>query len=254
METNRYFLHLSYNGASYHGWQLQRNAHSVQGELEEALFYVLNKTKINLTGAGRTDTGVHARNYYAHFEIERTLSEEDLKQLVYHLNHILPESIGVYDAFAVKSGIHARFSALSRTYRYYICRNHDPFKSDFSYRLTLPLDIDKMQKAASIILNYSDFTCFTKTGANTTTNLCTVFESAWEISDNMLIYKTKANRFLRNMVRAMVGTLINVGKGKTTLSEFERILEKGTRSDAGQSVPACGLFLESIEYPEDLRL
>lgn len=253
METYRYFLQLAYNGSSYHGWQLQKNAHSVQGEIEEALYYVLNRTKVELTGAGRTDTGVHAKNYYAHFEIARNLSENDLRQLVYHLNHILPESIGIYNAFAVKPEAHARFSAISRTYRYFICRDHDPFKSGISYRLTVPLDVESMKSAAGIIMSYKDFTCFTKSGTNTSTNICSVYESKWETDTNMLIFKTRANRFLRNMVRAMVGTLIDVGKGKTTLKEFEHILEKGTRSDAGQSVPACGLFLEDIEYPETIR-
>ncbi len=251
--AHRYFLKLAYNGAGYHGWQAQKNAHSVQSELEEALYYVLKKTHVALTGAGRTDTGVHARNYYAHFEIDRDLNQTELDQVVYHLNHLLPESIGVYAAYKVKPDAHARFSAVSRTYKYYICRDHDPFKNGISYRLTIPLDFDKMQKAAAIILNYRDFTCFTKSGADTTTNICNVFESSWSAEGNMLIYKTRANRFLRNMVRAMVGTMIDVGKGRITIDDFIRILEKGTRSDAGQSVVACGLFLDEIEYPEDIR-
>ncbi|HLN53886.1 MAG TPA: tRNA pseudouridine(38-40) synthase TruA [Lentimicrobium sp.] len=254
METYRYFLNLAYNGASFHGWQLQKNAHSVQSELEEALFYCLNKKAIKLTGAGRTDAGVHARNYYAHFDHDEKLSNEDLNQLVYHLNQILPESIGVYGAFNVRADAHARFSALSRTYKYYICRDHDPFKAGISYRLTIPLDIGKLQEASQMILSYMDFTCFTKSGANTTSNICTVYQSFWEQHGNMLVYQTRANRFLRNMVRAMVGTLIDIGKGRTSLEEFANILEKGTRSDAGQSVPACGLFLENIDYPDDIKI
>ncbi len=250
---HRYFLKLGYNGAGYHGWQSQKNAHTVQSELEEALYYVLKKTKVALTGAGRTDTGVHARNYYAHFEIGKDLTQPELTQLVYHLNHILPESIGIYSAFKVKPDMHARFSAVSRTYKYYICRDHDPFKTGISYRLTIPLDIDQMNVAAAKITEYKDFVCFTKAGTNTANYNCNVLESEWELSGNMLIYKTKANRFLRNMVRAMVGTLLDVGKGKISLDEFIKILEIGTRSDAGQSVPACGLFLEEIEYPANIE-
>lgn len=254
MENMRYFLKLAYNGSSFHGWQAQKNAHSVQQEIENGLFYVLGNKKVLLTGAGRTDTGVHARNYYAHFNDDLLLTNADLTQLVYRLNHILPDSIAVYEAFRVKPDVHARFSALSRTYHYNICRDYDPFAVGLSYRLTLSLDIPLMKEASSLIMNYTDFTCFAKTGAQTKTNNCIIYESEWLEKDNFLIYKTKANRFLRNMVRAMTGTLLDVGKGKLSLEEFRLILENGTRSDAGQSVPACGLFLENIEYPQNIRM
>ena len=168
--------------------------------------------------------------------------------MVYRLNSILPDSIAIFNAFRVKDDAHARFSALSRTYQYFICRDYDPFAVGFSYRLTVPLNIDLMNEAASLIMQYSDFTCFAKSGAQTKTNNCLVTVSEWVIRNNYLIYRTKANRFLRNMVRAMVGTLLDVGKGKLSIDEFRLILENGTRSDAGQSVPACGLFLEDIEY------
>lgn len=254
MDDYRYFLKLAYNGATFHGWQAQKNAHSVQQELENCLFYLLGSKNIPLTGAGRTDTGVHAKNYFAHFNYNSKLSEKELVHLVFKLNQMLPSSIGVYDAFAVNADAHARFSAISRTYRYFICRNHDPFYTGLSWRLTIPLDIEKMMEAASIIQEYSDFTCFAKSGTQTKNNNCVVTSSEWVEKDNLLIYQTTANRFLRNMVRAMVGTLIDVGKGKKTLDEFRNILEHGTRSDAGQSVPACGLFLEDIEYPESILL
>ncbi len=254
MENNRYFLHLAYNGSTFHGWQAQKNAHSVQEEIENGLFHILGNKKIQLTGAGRTDTGVHARNYYAHFNSELLLKKEELKQLAYRLNHILPDSIAIYEAFHVKDDVHARFSALSRTYNYFICRDFDPFAVGFSHRLTIPLNIDLMNEASSLIMQYSDFTCFAKSGAQTKTNNCVVAVSEWIIRDNYLIYRTKANRFLRNMVRAMVGTLIDIGKGKLSIDEFKVILERGTRSDAGQSVPACGLFLEDIEYPKNIRM
>jgi tRNA pseudouridine38-40 synthase len=249
MDDYRYFLKLAYNGATFHGWQAQKNAHSVQQEIENCLFYLLGSKNIPLTGAGRTDTGVHARNYYAHFNYHLLLSESELENLVYKLNQMLPSSIGVYDAFIVSSDAHARFSATARTYRYFICRNHDPFSVGLSWMLTIPLDIEKMKRAAGMIIQYNNFTCFAKSGAQTKTNNCIVTESEWIESGNFLIYQTTANRFLRNMVRAMVGTLIDVGKGKITLDDFRKILEQGTRSDAGQSVPACGLFLENIEYP-----
>lgn len=252
MENHRYFLHLAYNGSTFHGWQAQKNAHSVQEEIENSLFLILGNQKIKLTGAGRTDTGVHARNYYAHFDTELLLDEVDLKQLVYRLNHILPDSIAIYDAYRVKEVVHARFSAVSRTYQYFICRDYDPFAVGYSYRLSIPLNIDLMNEAASLIMQYSDFTCFAKSGAQTKTNICLVAVSEWIVRDNYLIYRTKANRFLRNMVRAMVGTLLDVGKGKLTIDEFRLVLERGTRSDAGQSVPACGLFLEDIEYPSTI--
>lgn len=249
MNSFRYFLKLAYNGAYFHGWQVQNNAHTVQQELEMCMSLILRKPEIAITGAGRTDTGVHARIYYAHFNYDVLMDEGELEQLMYKLNRVLPDSIAIYSIFKVEDDLHARFSALSRTYQYYICTNHDPFAVGVSYRYTLPLNLELMQQAASLIKNYTDFTCFTKSGTQTSTNNCIVYESEWLLKDNMLIYRTKANRFLRNMVRAMVGTLLDIGKGKLTLEEFIAILEQGTRSDAGQSVPACGLFLEAIDYP-----
>lgn len=247
----RYFLKLSYNGSFFHGWQSQSNAHTVQQELEKCLSTILQE-EIQVVGAGRTDTGVHARIYYAHFSLSHPLAMDLLDNLRYKLNCILPNSIAIKDVSAVKADVHARFSALNRMYRYYIVRDHDPFLVGLAYRYTLPLNIELMNQAASIIKQYHDFTCFTKSGTQTSTNICSVYESKWEEKDNLLIFETRANRFLRNMVRAMVGTLLEVGRERITIPQFIQILESGTRSDAGQSVPACGLFLEDVEYPDDI--
>jgi tRNA pseudouridine38-40 synthase len=253
MDMFRYFIKLAYNGTNFHGWQLQPNAHTVQLELQNAIS-LINGSQIQLTGAGRTDTGVHARNFYAHYDSEVILNSSELSRLVSKLNSFLPSSIMVIDAFRVKPDIHARFSALSRTYRYYISRQKDPFSVDFSWNYTAALDIDAMNEAAKSIFDYRDFTCFSKSRTQTITNDCFIYESYFVLEGNLLIYHIKANRFLRNMVRAIVGTLIEVGKGKTDINRFRQIIENGTRSDAGMSVPACGLFLEDIEYPADIRL
>ena len=252
MEHYRYFLHLAYNGAGFHGWQLQQNAHTVQEELQIALS-VLTGGAILLTGAGRTDTGVHARSFYAHFDSDKSMTRPELAQLVYKLNRFLPSSIFIIDAFRVKPEIHARFSAISRTYQYYISRQKDPFSANMSWIYNTSLDTELMGKAAGILNEYKDFTCFSKSGTQTSTNDCKIYESYFVMDKHMLIYHVKANRFLRNMVRAIVGTMIEVGKGKISIERLREILATGTRSDAGMSVPAHGLFLENIEYPEDFR-
>jgi len=253
MDNFRYFLKLAYNGTNFHGWQLQPNAHTVQFEIQNALS-LLNGSQIQLTGAGRTDTGVHARILYAHYDSEVIIDSSELSRLVSKLNSFLPSSIAVLDAYRVKPEIHARFSALTRTYRYYISRQKDPFSIEFSWNYTADLDMDAMNEAALSIFDYKDFTCFSKSRTQTKTNDCSIYESYFILEGNMLIYHIKANRFLRNMVRAIVGTLLEVGKGKIDINGFKQIIENGTRSDAGMSVPACGLFLEDIEYPAEIRL
>ncbi len=253
MENFRYFLFLAYNGTGFHGWQTQPNAPTVQEELEKAL-RILSGKPVSLTGAGRTDTGVHARRFYAHFDTEERFTEDALTQLVYKLNGILTPAIVILDAFRVKPEVHARFSAVSRTYRYYISRRKDPFSDSYSWIYTRELDLQAMSLAAEIIREYTDFTCFSKSGTQTRTNDCVIIESFFLKQEHMLIYQVKANRFLRNMVRAIVGTLLEVGKGSISIDEFRVILEEGSRSDAGMSVPACGLFLEDVEYTEDIRL
>jgi len=250
----RYFLKLAYNGADYHGWQSQKNAHTVQQELEKALSTLSGGTIIPLTGAGRTDTGVHARNYYAHFDSKDNISLVDLEHLVYKLNQLLPDSIAVAEAFRVNNDAHARFSATSRKYRYYISRTYNPFSVGFAWRLTIPLDINLMNEAAALLLSHNDFKCFAKAGGQTKTTLCTIETSRWFPEGNSLVYEVKADRFLRNMVRAIVGTLIEVGKHRLSLEEFNQVLLNGSRSDAGQSVPAYGLFLEDVEYPDWIKV
>ena len=253
MESYRYFLHLAYDGTAYHGWQIQPNAITIQQVIEESLSLLLNE-KIQVTGAGRTDTGVHARCYYAHFDSVHYFDEESLKHLVYRCNRILPKDIVVYSAFRVAESAHARFSAFSRTYRYYIARSKNPFYNLYSLQFTGNLDINIMNKAADKLMTYNDFSCFSKSGTDTSTNICSISESYFIEQDQLLIYHVKANRFLRNMVRAIVGTLLETGKGKLNLNEMDQILKSGNRSEAGESVPAKGLFLEDVSYPADIRI
>lgn len=253
MILHRYFLHLSYDGSAYHGWQIQPNATTIQFLIESSLSLILSD-HIQVTGAGRTDTGVHARNYYAHFDLAAQLSDQDLKHLVYRLNAILPQDIAVFSAFEVVTGTHARFSAVSRTYRYYISRRKNPFQNLYSWQNHRELDLVKMKAAASKLKSFNDFSCFSKSGTDTSNNLCTIMESCFIEQDELLIYHIQANRFLRNMVRAIVGTLIDIGKGKFDPAELDELIAGGNRSDAGESVPARGLFLEEVAYPPGIRL
>lgn len=243
----RYFIRLAYHGGQYHGWQVQDNAHTVQAEMEEKLSVMLGK-KTGITGCGRTDTGVHAREFYAHFDVETPL--EDEKELAFRLNAFLPGDIVVFDIFPVSPDLHARFSAVSRTYRYYISRRKDPFYRDLQYEYTAPLDIESMKEASRFLLGEQDFTSFSKLHTQTATNICTVTETSWIEDDHRLIFTITADRFLRNMVRAIVGTLVEVGKGKLQPGDVKKIIEARDRSQAGFSVPAKGLFLEKVKYDE----
>ena len=244
----RYFIKLGYNGKNYHGWQLQDNSVTVQQVLDEALS-VLLKTEIRTTGAGRTDTGVHAREFFAHFDLEEQLT--DIPSLIFKLNSFLPHDISVYNIIYVKPEAHARFDAISRTYKYQISHLKDPFNNDFTYYLYGPIDVEKMNRATAILFEYIDFSSFSKSGTQVKTNNCKISFAEWKNVSNMLIFTITADRFLRNMVRAIVGTLIDVGLGKLDEEDFRKIIESKDRSDAGYSVPARGLFLEKIEYPED---
>lgn len=247
----RYFIRLAYNGKNYHGWQLQENAVTVQEVLENALSLQLNEV-IKTTGAGRTDTGVHAREFYAHFDVIKLI--QDIPKLVFKLNSFLPDDISVFDIFPVKEEAHARFDAISRTYKYQITRQKDPFNSEFSYYLYGDIDLDKMNEAAKILFDYTDFTSFSKTGTQVKTNDCRISYAKWEQVGNMMTFTITADRFLRNMVRAIVGTLLDNGKGNLDENGFRKIIESRSRSYAGYSVPACGLFLDKIEYAEDIFL
>jgi tRNA pseudouridine38-40 synthase len=249
----RYFIKLSYDGTNYHGWQSQDNANTVQAELEKALSAILSD-KIEVTGAGRTDTGVHAREYFAHFDHSQLLEKSELDNLLYRLNAILPEDISAFYIFPVKNDTHARFSAISRTYKYYITRKKNPFFNKYSWNVIGKLDVIKMNEVSKILFEYIDFTSFSKLHTDVKTNNCKIMQAEWSEENNMIIFTIKADRFLRNMVRAIVGTLIDVGKGKISTEEFRNIIESKNRSEAGYSVPAKGLFLDKIEYPPDIIL
>jgi len=244
----RYFLKLAYKGAAYHGWQFQPNAVTVQQVLENALSMFLHDS-ISLIGCGRTDTGVHARLFYAHFDAE-TVFDETL--LVKRLNAFLHHDIFIYDCFKVPSTFHARFSALYRTYHYFITTRKDPFQQEFTCPIYRPLDFEKMNQAAAILLEYTDFTSLSKTQTDTKTNNCNITKAVWEQTDteHIWVFKITANRFLRSMVRTVVGTLLDVGYGKISLEEFRNIIEAKDRQKAGDSVPAAALFLVDVEYPK----
>ena len=242
---HRYFLQLSYKGTRYFGWQRQPNAISVQELIEKTLSTVLRE-EIAVVGAGRTDTGVHASFYVLHFDVLNEITEPE--KLLYHLNRFLPDDIAIQKIKKVNSDFHARFSAVSRTYKYYISMVKDPFTTDTSYQFNVPLDIEKMNEAAKILFEYTDFTSFANLHTDVKTNNCKIFQAEWETENNQLVFTIKADRFLRNMVRAIVGTLLEVGKGKITVDDFREIIEMKNRGAAGTSAPPQGLFLVDIGY------
>ena len=244
----RYFIELAYKGTNYHGWQYQPGADSVQETLNKALSLLL-KTEIEIVGAGRTDTGVHAKQMFAHFDYE---TEIDAPQLVHKLNSYLPKDIVVYNILNVPDESHARFDALKRTYEYHIHTTKDAFENEGSYQYQLPLDIDKMNQACQLLFKYNDFECFSKVNTDVRTFNCVIFEAHWQQDRNKLVFTIAADRFLRNMVRAIVGTMINIGTGKISLEDFEKIIESKDRSQAGFSAPAHGLYLTKIEYKKNL--
>lgn len=242
----RYFIEIMYDGGSYHGWQLQPDDKSVQEVLEQALLYKAGLQN-HVTGCGRTDAGVSARQFFAHFDLPQNLDEKK-EQLVAELNRFLPPDITARRIFAVPDDAHARFDATSRTYKYYICFRKNPFVRHHAWTFAAPLDVEKMNEAATNLLQYSDFTSFAKLHTDTKTNICNVQEAYWEIQGDLLVFTISADRFLRNMVRAIVGTLVDVGRGKIKPDAIHRIIESQNRSQAGMSVPAQGLFLERVEY------
>lgn len=246
----RYFIDLAYNGTNYHGWQNQPNAISIQETLEKALT-VLLQTPIAIVGAGRTDAGVHALQMVAHFDTDIKF---DSTTLVFKLNSFLPNDIAIHAVYQVATDAHARFDATSRTYRYKITQQKNPFATGFAYDVHLPLDIGLMNEASKLLLDHKDFQCFSKAHTDVKTYYCEVAEARWVNEQGYLIFTITADRFLRNMVRAIVGTLINIGLGKTDLTQFKQILNSKDRSEAGFSVPACGLYLTTITYPERIKL
>jgi tRNA pseudouridine38-40 synthase len=241
----RYFIYLSYDGTNYHGWQVQPNANSVQAELMRGLSTLLRQD-IEVVGAGRTDTGVNAKLMVAHFDTVSPLPSPE--ELTRRLNRLLPPDIAIQRIVPVKDDAHARFSATARTYQYHVSDRKDPFNRHYTYHCPFALDYEKMNEAASHLFDYTDFTSFSKLHTDTKTNNCRIMYARWENG----VFTIKADRFLRNMVRAIVGTLIEVGRGAITIDDFCKIIEKKDRCAAGSSMPGNALFLTDIEYPEEL--
>ena len=246
----RYFIDIAYNGTAYCGWQNQPNALSVQEVLEKALSTLLG-TEIAVTGAGRTDAGVHAKQLFAHFDAS---AMEDVQNLLHRLNSFLPKDISVQDIFQVKDDAHARFDAEAREYEYHINLKKDNFVEGLAYLVNNEPDVSKMNEAAQSLLKYQDFQCFSRSKTDVKTYYCTITKAHWERKENLLIFTISANRFLRNMVRAIVGTLLEIGYGKLTLEDFHKIIESKNRSNAGASAPAHGLYLTKVVYPETIKM
>jgi tRNA pseudouridine38-40 synthase len=242
----RFFITLSYDGTRYHGWQVQPNGPSVQEKLQWALSTILRQD-IQVTGAGRTDAGVHARMMVAHFDVETM--DYELQDLMYKLNRLLPQDIALQKIEPVSDEMHARFSATSRTYHYYIHTVKDPFLRAYSCELHYPLDFQRMNEAAAILMTYEDFGAFCKAHADVKTTLCHITAAQWhQTSSSSWYFEITANRFLRNMVRAVVGTLIDVGRGRLSLDDFRKVIEGKRRTEAGESMPGNALFLEEVNY------
>ena len=246
----RYFIRFAYDGTAYCGWQVQPNGLSVQEVLTKALCTILRTEDIEIVAAGRTDAGVHARNMVAHFDVEDRLPAG--LDLVNKLNSLLPSDISVIEIREVKPEVHARFDALSRRYEYHLVLQKDVFRHPFAMRIYNPLDFNRMNEAAKILFEYSDFTSFSKLHTDVKTNNCKIMAARWEQREDEWIFVVEADRFLRNMVRAIVGTLLEVGRGKMTLDEFRQVIDAKNRCNAGSSVPAKGLFLVEVAYPENI--
>jgi tRNA pseudouridine38-40 synthase len=252
VSTQRFFIELSYNGTNYHGWQSQRNAVGVQEVLNKALSTVIREP-IETLGCGRTDAGVHAKEFFAHFDTEKLIVDGpwsiDNNGLIRSLNSILPADIGIHRVFPVASEAHARFDATLRSYEYHIHFDKDPFKTGFSWQLRDVPDLELMNQAAKIMMEYIDFSCFSKSNTQTKTNNCKISKAEWVWQDKGIVFHISADRFLRNMVRAIVGTLLMVGHKEIEPEAIRDIIESKNRSNAGTSVPACGLYLTEVKYP-----
>lgn len=246
----RFFIEISYDGTAYHGWQMQNDDPTVQQMLETGLKYKLGLTG-KVTGCGRTDTGVHARQFFAHFDLDDVPDDQQIENAVWELNSYLPVDIAVHRIFRVSDDAHARFDAIARTYKYYINILKDPFTDRFTWYYRAPLDIKSMNRAAEILMEYSDFTSFSKLHTDVKTNNCRISEATWNNSEGQLIFTITADRFLRNMVRAIVGTMVEVGRGKLAPEDLRQIILRKDRGAAGMSVPARGLFLEKVDYNWD---
>ena len=244
----RYFLRFSYFGKAYHGWQRQPNAITIQEVLESAISTML-RTPIEIMGAGRTDAGVHAKELFGHFDCS---SIADPTEFVQRLNNFLPEDIAVQELLAVHQEAHARFDAVERTYEYWVVQQKNPFLTDFAHQINLPLNPEAMNEAAQILMEYDDFECFSRSNTDVKTFLCTIKNARWEMNDEKLVFTITADRFLRNMVRAIVGTLVAIGLGKLEVNDMHTIIQSKDRGKAGASVPAKGLYLTRVVYPNSI--
>jgi tRNA pseudouridine38-40 synthase len=246
----RYLIQLAYKGTRYHGWQKQHNALSVQGVLDEKLSLLIGEN-IETLGCGRTDSGVHASSFYAHFDTSKPL---DVEHILYKLNHLLPDDIVIKGLIQTTPDFNARFDAISRTYEYWIVQKPNPFLTDYAWYQYGTINIELMNEAANMLFGKKNFQCFSKVHTQVNNFVCDIQYAHWDLKDDKLVFTIQANRFLRNMVRAIVGTLMEVGRGKLSLIDFEFILNSNDRCEAGQSVPAHGLFLTSIVYPQHISL
>ncbi len=249
--AHRYFIQIAYNGAAYNGWQIQPNGNTVQQQLQDGLLAIAG-IRGGVTGCGRTDAGVHASNFYAHFNSEVAFTEEELTKLEFRLNRFLPQDIAVFSIVPVVAGAHARYSATWRQYEYLIIRKKDPFNFHHAYSVNGDLDIGKMNKAAALMSGRHDFQCFSKVNTQVNNYFCNIKHVLWEEQGHILKFTIRSDRFLRNMVRAVVGTLLDVGRGKISRTEFQQILNSRNRSEAGYSVPAKGLTLTGVGYPKEI--
>jgi len=247
----RYFIHLAYNGMNYNGWQTQPGLPTVQETLERALSTLLRE-KIAVVGCGRTDTGVHASDFYAHFDVsdECGVMSDECGNLVFKLNSFLPADIAIYDIFPVAGNAHARFDAVARTYQYHVSDRRLPFRQGQYCRIYYRPDVELMNEATRVLMEYEDFTSFAKLHTQVKTNICHLTKAEWTEEPDGWVFTIRSNRFLRNMVRSVTGTLLDVGRGKLSIEGLREIIEKKDRCAAGTSMPACGLFLTRVEYPE----
>ena len=244
----RYFIELRYDGGAYCGWQRQPDMPTVQQTVEDALTKLL-RVHTEIVGAGRTDTGVNASYYVAHFD---SAVEVDCAQVLYKLNMMLPKDIAIFSVTPVADGAHARFDARQREYRYYISPTKNPFRRHSAWLYYVPLDVDKMNQAAAKLLEYEDFTSFAKLNSNNKTNICKIMNARWSVEDGVLVFTIRADRFLRNMVRSIVGTLVDVGRGRYSVEEFCAIVEARDLSQSSAGAPSQGLFLSDVVYPTDI--
>lgn len=247
----RYFIQLSYNGTAYHGWQMQENTLlTVQQVLNEMFSKLLNEP-ISIMGCGRTDTGVHATEFFAHLDTKQNLTENS-DWWIFKFNRALPGDIAIQKIIAVDERANVRFDATRRTYKYFVTQKKDPFLINKAFHFYGDLDVKAMNEAAKLLFEYTDFTSFARTNTQNKTNNCTVYHAEWTEENGLLVFTISANRFLRNMVRAIVGTLLKIGKGKATVDDFRNIIESKDRKKAGLSAIADGLYLVKIEYPEEI--